>query len=248
MLLVPPRLQPRAMRRAQGGWMVNPYIRASDPHISNTVFLCHADGAHGSTVLTNEALAWGRGGDIVEGAGGAVSTTQYLFGGASWDVKNSTSGWFQATTDVDYAFGSGDFTIEAAYYRAAHAPDVMFDMRPGSNGAYPAFSTNSSGDLFYFVSGATRITGSAVLGTSRWDRVAISRVGTSTRMFVNGVQVGSTWTDTTVYLQAAMTFGASSISIGQTPWGGWIDECRVTKGVGRYVGNYTVADAAFPNE
>lgn len=221
---------------------------STDPSFGSVVLLCHFDGADGSwTPPLNVVQALGRGNVMSGGATAQLDTAQSLFGGASLWVNNTTTQWAQSATHTDYAFGTGDFTIEFAVRTPTLSADILYDQRPGSNGAYPALSTNSSGDLFYYVSGATRITGSAVLATNTWKRIAVSRVSGTTRMFVEGTQVGSSWSDSTNYLQAAITIGASSISIGQTPWDGWIDEMRITKGVGRYSSNYTVATAAFPD-
>lgn len=219
-----------------------------DPNFSSVVLLCHFDGADGSWVPpVNVVQALGRGSVMSGGSTVQLDTAQSLFGGASLWVNNTTTQWAQSASSTDYAMGSGDFTIEFALRTPTLAADILYDQRPGSEGAYPALSMNASGDLFYYVSSATRITGSAVLSANTWHQIAVSRVSGTTRMFVDGTQVGSSWTDSTTYLQAAITIGASSISIGGSPFNGWIDEMRVTKGVGRYSSNYTPAAVAFPD-
>lgn len=224
------------------------YSVGLDPAFSSVVFLCHFDGTDGDSTATNVVQALGRGNTIGGGATRQIDTAQALFGTASAWINNTTSQWWTSGTHADYALGSGDFTIEFACRTPSLAADIVFDMRPGGiEGAYPALSINASGNLFYYVSSATRITGTSVLTTNTWHRIAVSRVSGTTRMFVDGTQVGSNWTDSTTYLQSAIVLGASSFSIGQTPWNGWIDEVRITKGVGRYSANYTVATEAFPD-
>lgn len=219
-----------------------------DPSFGSVVLLCHFDGTDGDTTATNVVQALGRGNIMGGGATKQIDTAQALFGTASAWINNTTSQWWTSATHADYAFGTGDFTIEFACRTPSLASDIIFDMRPsGTEGAYPALSLNSSGNLFYYVSSATRITGSAALTTNTWQRIAVSRVSGTTRMFVDGVQVGSSWTDSTNYLQSGIYLGASQFSSGATPWNGWIDEVRITKGVGRYSSNYTVDAAAFPD-
>lgn len=215
-----------------------------DPYFSNVVLLCHFDGANGSTTYAN--IVYPTRGNTI--GNGPLDTAQALFGPSSLGVAAAVNKYAISATQADYALGSGDITIEMAIRLSTLGSVVIFDMRPAStNGAYPALSTNSSGDLFYFVGGATRITGSAVLGTNRWDVIAVSRVSGTTRMFVNGVQAGSNYTDGNNYLQSRVVLGASSFTLGQTPINGWADELRITKGTGRYSANYSVATAAFPN-
>lgn len=219
-----------------------------DPYFSSVVLLCHADGADGAGTPTNVVQALGRGNVMSGGAAMQFDTAQALFGPSSMLIGNSVTQYVKSDSHADYALGSGDWTIELAIRTASLGTDIIFDMRPAStNGAYAALSMNSSGDLFYYVSSATRITGTAVLTTNAWQEIAVCKISGTTRMFVAGTQVGSSWTDSTTYLQSRMVFGASSFTLGNDPYNGWIDEIRITKGIGRYSGNYTVATAAFPD-
>jgi hypothetical protein len=155
-----------------------------------------------------------------------------------------------ATPDL-YAFGSGDFTIEFWGYILQTTPEQMFiDWRPaGTQTTQPLIYVTSAGVLAYYVNAANRITG-ATLSTSTWYHIAVSRSGTSTKMFLNGTQTGSTWTDTTVYTNVA---GRPVISLdGNTTNSGYlngnIDDLRITKGVARYTANFTAPTTAFADK
>jgi len=123
-------------------------------------------------------------------------------------VATYGSGYFDGTGDylgvtgatTALAFGSGDFTIELWAYILQTTPEQMLiDWRPaGTQTTQPLIYVTSAGVLAYYVSAANRITG-ATLITGQWYHIAVSRSGTSTKMFLNGVQTGSTYTDTTVY-------------------------------------------------
>ena len=127
-----------------------------------------------------------------------LPTTVATYGSGYFDGTGDYLGVTGATTAL--AFGSGDFTIEFWGYILQTTPEQMFiDWRPaGTQTTQPLIYVTSAGVLAYYVNAANRITG-ATLVTGQWYHIAVSRSGTSTKMFLNGVQTGSTWTDTTVY-------------------------------------------------
>jgi hypothetical protein len=150
------------------------------------------------------------------------------------------------TTNNLFAFGSGNFTIEFWFYGISVAGGVLLDCRPlSTNGAYPAIYL-STGQLRYYVSSADRITGGS-LSTSTWYHIAVSRSVTSTRMFLDGTQIGSTYTDSNTYLTANVPLiGASGFTRdGQGIINGYIDDFRVTKGVARYTATFTPPSSPF---
>lgn len=78
-----------------------------------------------------------------------------------------------------------------------------------------------------------------------WYHVALVKNGTSGyMMFVDGVQVGTTQTDTDV-----MPNFAAPISVGTVAGGnylnGWIDELRISKGIARWTANFTPPSAEY---
>lgn len=139
-----------------------------------------------------------------------------------------------------FSFGTGDFTIEFWAYPTgglASYPSYI-DFR-GSSSATPApYIYNDNGILVYGAAGANRITYTyATLNT--WVHVAVCRIGTSTKMYVNGTQVGATYIDANSY-----TVGTGAPYIGQNGVGGgwftgYMSNIRVVKGVGVYTGTFT---------
>jgi hypothetical protein len=149
-----------------------------------------------------------------------------------------------------YAFGTGDFTVEFWLYVNSTAPSlsIIYDSRPNATTTATAPTIYlSSSNLRYYFNGADRITGNN-LSTSVWYHVALCRSGASTRLFVNGTQVGSTYTDSNTYTNSALRpfIGGDSTSIGNNTLNGYIDDLRITKGYARYTSNFTAPSAAFP--
>jgi hypothetical protein len=164
------------------------------------------------------------------------------------------SAYFDGTGDyLDYtgssnlAFGTNDFTIELFIYINVLGTFMMFyDSRPaGTNGAYPTIYKHSDNTIRYYANTGERITGPA-LGIGQWYNIVVSRASGSTRMFVDGVQVGSTYADSTTYLNGASRprIGASGVD-GASSVNGFISDVRVLNGTGLYTANFTPATSSL---
>jgi hypothetical protein len=182
-----------------------------------------------------------------------ISTSVVKYGTGSLAFDGNGDYLLSNPANIDlYAFGTGNFTIEFwLYLNSTSAAQVFYDSRPASSqGFQPTINTNS-GILYYYTNSTNEITGNS-LSTNTWYHIAVARSGTSTKMFVNGTQVGSTYTDSTNYVNSALrpmigADGFSSGNPGQNPMNGYIDDLRVTKGYARYTANFTPPSAAFSN-
>ena len=117
-----------------------------------------------------------------------------------------------------------------------------------TNGAYPSMYFNSSGVIYYYVNSSDAITGST-LSTGTWYHIAVCRSGTNTKMFINGTQVGSTFSDSTNYgcgAQRPIIGGSDYYTGSQQNLVGYIDDFRITNGVARYTDNFTPPTASLP--
>ena len=186
--------------------------------------------------------------NVMETVGDAkivTSTRKYGTGSMYFD---GTGDYLIMRPDPLFAFGTGDFTLEFWLYPVV-APTLfyaIYDVRPASSqGAYPFIYFNNDRTLRFWVNTADRITSSA-LSLNTWYHVAVSRSGTSTKMFLDGVQTGSTYTDTTTYIASNPIIGASysgGASIANF-FNGYIDDLRITK-FARYTANFTPPTATF---
>ena len=150
-------------------------------------------------------------------------------------------------------FGTADFTVEMWFYSTVAASYFLLDWRPfGTNGVYPTLWVNASQKLAFYTSTADRITSTTSVAINTWHHAAVSRVGGVTKLFLNGVQEGGNYTDANNYLTAAVssqvpTFGNTNVNI-QGQWLGYLDEIRVTHGVGRYTANFTPPTGEFGSQ
>jgi hypothetical protein len=146
-----------------------------------------------------------------------------------------------------FVFGTSDFTIECWVYATSFANyPVLYDSRySDGTGNGPVVVFNTGGALLLETSGTGRISSSAC-STNQWYHVAVCRISGSTKMYINGSQSGSTYSDSTNYTcgSTAPTIGnnyglfSSAININ-------ISNFRVVKGVGVYTGTFTPANAPF---
>jgi hypothetical protein len=212
----------------------------TDPFWGSVALLLHADGSNGSTTFTDSS-PYARA--ITNVGSTTISTTQAKFGGASGFFSGSS----HLTVPVDsIVLGTNSFTIEFWLYQTVAGDQNVFDQRQASfSQAAPTIYTTANGSVHYYVSGSARIMSAAgVIPLNTWCHIAVARAVNQTRLFVNGVQVGATWTDTTTYINSRLSIG----TYGVNPSGyfnGFLDELRVTNGVCRYnTSSFTPPSAA----
>jgi hypothetical protein len=189
-----------------------------------------------------------RTGKIVYPQGDAkLSTTIQKFGTASLALDGNGD-YVSIPTQPDFAYGTDNFTIEMWVYRTVSGiTQVLLDQRTASPTNYaPVIFINASNTLQYNDGAASVITGATTVPLNAWSHVALSRSGTSTRLFLNGVQQGITYTDTRNYIQTPITIGARFNNIQN--FNGYIDELRITKGLARYTSNFPVPAAPFTGD
>jgi hypothetical protein len=172
-----------------------------------------------------------------------VSTSVVKYGTGSMYFDGSGD-WLASPANPNVQFGTGDFTVEAWVYR--NGSQAQFVGLVGLSGAASAgwfLSFGASNVLTFGTASGTIITSSSALTNTAWVHVAVSRSGTSLRMFFDGVQVASA-TDSTSF-----TDNAYGVRVGGSSgysFNGYIDDLRITKGAARYITNFTPPIARLP--
>jgi hypothetical protein len=145
-----------------------------------------------------------------------------------------------------FGYGTSDFTIEGwFYFNNLNTQSVVSNLTNGSSTAPHIYYDSSSGLSYYTVS-AIRINGGA-LQANNWYHIALCRSGSSTRMFVNGIQVGSTYSDSNNYgTSNPFVIGdyGSPLS-GSAQFNGNISNVRVVKGTALYTSNFVPSSIAL---
>lgn len=182
----------------------------TDSDFYTNVFLTHFDGANNgwNELATNDAS----GGDTLQPAtkNAGRSYAQGTFSPFRGAGRYSAV-FDQTDTQYIYTNGSAYQTNgqSAFYYSVWIWIDktdsywgTIFDNRPsGTTGNYNTLYYDTSLNLHYHVNNASRITGTSALSLNTWHHIVLTRETTNykTKLFVDGSQVGSDYTDTTNY-------------------------------------------------
>jgi len=165
--------------------------------------------------------------------------------GTNWSNYFNGSSNLTIPTNAALNFSTGDFTIEAWIYRTLLGTDYYIISGSGTGGL--GFGFTSTGANLGWVRAALAWDYSYAHGMSlnTWYHVALTRSGTSMRLFVNGTQIGVTQTLATAY-----DLGIGSTNIGSEGanyyFNGYISNLRVLKGTALYTSNFTPATAPLP--
>ena len=99
---------------------------------------------------------------------------------------------------------------------------------------------------YFYTVGDNRIQGSSVIPLRKWTHLVLVRSSESTKLYVDGIQSGSTYSDSNNYvcLEGRPTIGAEGVSTGANGLNGFISNFRVLKGTALYTANFTPPSTA----
>ncbi len=196
--------------------------------------------------------------DVTLAEGAAISTSQKLLGTGSFAFESSGS--VEITSDSEL-YLDGDFCVEVwvrllsqtntyggiiASKATAYGNGANLIYAGGAGAGAGAYRISAGG---YALNTAFASLNTDVVSLDTWYHVALTRSGSTLRLFLDGV------------LQASSTFsGVFDLSagggsrIGRNAWDGsngylhgYVDDSRITKGAARYTANFTRPTAPFPS-
>lgn len=234
----------RALRDKQRGFLLNPFRfgNGGDPNFASVVLLLKGETANGSTPVDSSSIAR----TLTQTGGALVSTAQAKYGAGSINFPSPST--LQAANSSDFFFGTGDFTIEYWLYLTGTGTQAIGAYANGSaTNANYSFQVTVDGTIrIALYSGGTAYTAQAgTPSTNTWQHVAHVRSSGTLKSYLGGVGGSAVSANVNVNNPASSVFQIGRAQ-GFYPFAGYIDEYRITKGVGRYTADFTPPAAAFP--
>lgn len=185
-----------------------------------------------------------------------ASNTQRKFATSSAIYFDGSGDYLDFVKKDEYHFGgSDDFTVEGWWYFAANPsssiPLILMgtgvDATPAHYSDWIMYRNGSGNFSFgqYSNTGNTfRNFASFAPTLNTWYHIAVSRSGTDLKGFIDGVQQGSTITDSTAWTNKS---GSRPLRMGRfisgggssSYFNGYAQDVRITKGLARYTSNFT---------
>ena len=194
--------------------------------------------------------------NVIANGDAQLSNAQYKFrtgtrGGSIYMDGTGDYLSMDDNSDSNLDFGTNDFTIEWFQYLTS-LDRFAIDMRDGSNGAkillYSYQNDGSASDLYLYVNSGNRITATGCLSANTWQHIALVRESSTTTLYVDGSQVGSTYSDSNNYQHTELLIWENSLSAGNYTPPGYVDEFRISD-TARYSGaSLTVPTSAFTQD
>jgi len=168
----------------------------------------------------------------------ASSLSPYSSGGYSY-YFNGSSDYLYAAASSDFAFGTGDFTIEFWAYITNTTTSRILTNRATQTGAAGTWSLTLNYNTIRFtevISGEPGPTANIDM-LNRWAHIAVARSSGTTKIFVDGIEIASA-TQTTNFSNSSY-----NLHIGTSPnenyREGYFSDIRIVKGTALYTSNFT---------
>lgn len=232
-----------------------------DLTFSNVSLLLSGNGGNGSTTILDSGPLGTAPSAVVGDV--KIDTAQAKYGNASI-LFDGAGDYLEYANISAYEFGTGDFTIEcwvrfsaySASYAGAYGAALVTQYK-GDSGTPVGFQVRVNGsasqyDTINVYTGTSDLYFSgAAIPLNTWTHIAVSRRSGSIRAFVDGVQRGSTVSNSDNFT-ASQTV-SRPLRIGQLndetfkfSLNGRLADVRIKKGEGLYVSNFTPPAQALP--
>ena len=171
----------------------------------------------------------------------STAVTKYGTGAMYFD---GTGDYLTTLANPHSDFGTGDFTIECwVYLNVNNTLQNIYSGRNATNGV--TFRINATGKLeFFYGAGVGLFASTATIAASAWTYVTLTRSGTTFKLWVNGVNDG---TSSAISANVGSTTNPNIGGRADTATellNGYIDDLRITK-YARYTANFVPPSAAL---
>jgi len=213
-----------------------------------------------STVTVTGSTSTPTGKTVTARGNAQIDTAQSQFGGAS-GLFDGNGDYLSTPDSADWAFGSGDFTIDFWVRFSSLTNEQMFASQvvDGNNFWWVYKSSNADGNKLWMDFRIGSVTKGRYIMTNAWNcaintwyHLAFVRYGAIGLIFIDGVS--QTLTESTAFGTKDVGNVAALLEIGRYNLGaadylyGWLDEFRVSKGVARWTSNFTPPTSPYARD
>jgi hypothetical protein len=225
-----------------------------DVHFSKVTALLPFDGTNGATSTTDSSNS---NHTVTFGGDAEISTAQSKFGGSSLsldgngdyvDLPQSTNQFVSDDFTIEFWFrinsGAGSETVGlfGSYYTVGGGKGMLMATTATYNQVYFQWHYGASDWAYLNQTQGTR----TALSNNTWYHVAVTRSGSTWRLFLNGTQEDSVTQSSYITDSGSTTrlgnYGPSATA--SDGLNGYIEDFRITKGLARYTSNFTAPTSA----
>jgi hypothetical protein len=182
--------------------------------------------------------------DIYAGAAATTGSPTVSTSGSGSMYFSGTSQYLSTLSSSGFAFGTGDFTVEAWIYANSLSGERGFFQTSATAGGLQTsyvdgviIVINPAGNGINANLGNTTITSGNAITVNTWYHVAFTRSSGSCRLFINGVLFAG---PTTITANVTGTYAAiGGYYTNSFLWNGNVSNLRVVKGTAVYTSTFT---------
>ena len=211
---------------------------------SYTKSLLHFDGSNNASVFTDESgKVWTR------TAWPVINTDKYKLGGASgaFNSGGGNGNYISTPINSDFSVSTGDYTIDFWVFWPSTPYFSAFFQAGASNQGFIFYYHSANQQLILYHTAAYH-SWSWTPAANTWYHLAVVRYQGAVNVYVNGSQIGTTWTGSNAAL-AVNPSGASvylgHYTIGTADHKGYLDEFRFSNGIARWTSNFTPSSVEY---
>lgn len=214
-------------------------LALKDPYFNQVELLLKTKGVNGTDNGTFKDT--GLGGHTITKSSAPIQGTFSPFSSSGWSGYFDGSGdYLTIASSNDFAFGTGDFTVEGFAYLNQHKNwHAYITTRPNNGGYADAWhiGSSSSGQLTLYSNQNLLQTSANVLPLNQWFHWACTRSNSYGRLFVNGQQVAGA-TVSSNFTRTVLGIGDFPTNQSE-PFDGYQSNIRVVKGTSLYTASFT---------
>ena len=227
-----------------------------DAHFPKVEALLPFNGTNGATSTTDLS---DRGNTVTFGGDAEISTAQSKFGGSSLsldgngdyvDLPQATNQLVSEDFTIEFWFrinsGAGSETVGlfGSYYTGGSGKGMLMQSTATYNQVFFQWHYGASDWAYLNQTQGTR----TALSNNTWYHVAVTRSGSTWRLFLDGTQEDSVTQSSYITDSGSTTRLGNYGPSGTASHGlnGYIEDFRITRGVARYTSNFTAPTSAHP--